>query len=145
MADPLKELLALKERMNRLFENALARSNFEKDPTRLGEWTPSVDVFETAENLVLQAELPGLVEQEIDVTIVNHTISISGDRAMGKEMQEGTYHRIERSYGSFNIEFPLGSPIAPDRVRATYHLGVLEVTLPKVGRERSLPLKVKLN
>ena len=145
MADPLKELLALKERMNRLFENALARSNFKDDPTALGRWAPPVDIFETAKLLVLQAELPGLLEGDIDITITDHTLSIAGEREMGTDMQEGNYHRIERSYGSFNIEFPLQTPIATDSVRATYHLGVLEVSLPKVGRERTLPLKVKLS
>ena len=145
MADPLKELLALKERMNRLFENALVRSNFKDGSTALGQWSPPVDIFETSELLVLQAELPGLLEKDIDITITDHTLSIAGERAMGAEMQAGNYHRIERSYGSFNIEFSLQTPIAPDRVRATYHLGVLEVLLPKVGRARTLPLKVKLN
>ena len=64
---------------------------------------------------------------------------------MGSQMQEGNYHRIERSYGSFRIECPLHTPIATDRVGATYRLGVLEVTLPKVGRAASRSLKVKLN
>ena len=144
MADPLKELMALRERVNRLFENALARSSFKEGPTLL-HWTPSVDIFETREKLVLQAELPGLLEKDIDITITDHSLSVTGERAMANEMHEGNYHRIERAYGTFAIEYPLQIPIAPDRVQATYHLGVLEVSLPKVDRERSRPFKVKLN
>ena len=104
-----------------------------------------MDIFETKEHVVLQAELPGLLEKEIDVSITDHTVSVAGDRAMGKEMQEGNYHRIERSYGNFSIGFPLQTPVAPDRARATYQFGVLEVTLPKVGQVRSQPRKVKLS
>jgi HSP20 family protein len=144
MADPLKELMALKERMNRLFENALSRSNFEDGPSLLA-WSPSVDVFETQEHLILQAELPGLREEEFDIVLSDHALSITGERTMGRDMQEGNYHRIERSYGSFGIEFPLQTAIAPDRVQASYDLGVLQVTLPKIGRGKSQPLKVKVN
>jgi HSP20 family protein len=144
MADPLKELMALKERMNRLFENALARSNFKEGPTLLGHWTPSVDIFETDEHLVVHAEVPGLRQEDFDITITDHTLSISGERGMGKEMQEGNYHRIERNYGNFAIEFPLQVAIDQGRVRARYRLGVLEVTLPKAGRPPSRPVKVRL-
>ena len=145
MADPLKELMALKERMNRLFENALSRSNFEGGPTLLDQWSPSVDVFETQEHLVFQAELPGLREEEIDNTLSDHSLSITGERTMGRAMQEGNYHRIERSYGGFVIEFPLQTAVAPDRVQARYDLGVLQVTLPKIGPGKSRPVKVKVN
>lgn len=143
MADPLKELMALKERMNRLFENALARSNFKEGPTLLGHWTPSVDIFETDEQVVVHAEVPGLRQEDFDITITDHALSISGERGMGKEMQDGNYHRIERSYGSFAIEFPLQVAIDQDRVRARYRLGVLEVNLPKAGRPASRPVKVR--
>jgi HSP20 family protein len=144
MADPLKELMALKERMNRLFENAVARSNFKEGPTLLGQWTPSVDIFENGEQMVVQAEVPGLRQEDFDITVTEHALSISGERGMGKEMQDGNYHRIERSYGSFAIEFPLQVPIDRDRVKAKYRLGVLEVTLPKAGRPPSRPVKVRL-
>jgi HSP20 family protein len=145
MADPLKELLALKERVNRLFENALARSKFGEGPSLLGEWVPSANISEGPETLVVEAELPGFREQDIDVTITDHTLQISGDRRMGTDLQEGNYHRIERSYGNFSIDFPLHTPIDRDHVEATYKLGVLHVTLPKIGSDRSRQVKVKLN
>jgi len=145
MADLLQELMALKDRMNRVFENALARSNFKDGTTLPVHWNPSVDIFETNDTMVLQAELPGLLERDIDITVTDHTLSIAGERAMAKEMHPGNFHRIERSYGSFHIEVPLQTPIVRDGVRATYLHGVLEVTLPKVGRERTRPVKVKLN
>ena len=143
MADPLKkELIVLKERMNRLFESTLLRPHLAQAPEH---WSPSVEIFETREQLVLQAELPGLSEEAIDITISDHTLAITGERLMGNAMQQGNYYRIERSYGPFAIEFPLQTQISPNRVQATYKLGVLQVTLPKVGRGRTKPLKVKLN
>ena len=145
MADPLKELIALKERMNRLFENALLRSNFEEGPDLLDRWSPTVEIFETAEHLILTAELPGLSQEGIDITLTDHTLSITGERSMGRALQEGNFHRIERNYGGFAVKFPMQSSIAPERVQARYDLGVLRVTLPKTGPARSHPVKVRLN
>ena len=145
MADPLKELMALKERMNRLFETALSRSNFEDGTALLDRWNPSLDIFETREHLILQAELPGLREEAIDITLSDHALSITGERTMVRAMREGNYHRIERNYGGFSIEFPVQTAVAPDRVQARYNLGVLQVTLPKTGQAKSRPVKVKLH
>ncbi|MGD8376561.1 MAG: Hsp20/alpha crystallin family protein [Acidobacteriota bacterium] len=144
MADPLKELIALKERMNRLFENALSRSNFEEGPDLLDRWSPAVDIFETREDLVVLAEVPGLRQDGIDITLSEHTLSIMGERKMGRAMQEGNYHRIERNYGGFAIKFPLQTAIEPDRVQARYERGVLQVILPKTGQGPSRPVKVRL-
>jgi HSP20 family protein len=145
MADPLRELLALQERVNRLFDNALARSKFGEGPTVLGQWVPPADIVENPEALIVQAELPGIDEQDIDITVTEHTLSITGESRMGKEQQEGNYHRIERSYGDFRIDFSLHAPIDREHIQATYRRGILHVTLPKLATGGSRQVKVKLN
>ena len=131
MADPLRELLAFQEKVNRLFDNALTRSDLAGGPMAVGQWVPPTSVLETAESLILQAELPGVEEKDIDVTVTDHSIRVSGESRMDGTLQAGNYHRIERSYGNFHIDFPLPTPIDRENVQATYRRGVLEVLLPK--------------
>jgi HSP20 family protein len=145
MADPLRELLALQERVNRLFDNALARSKFGEGPAVLGQWVPAADIVENPEALIVKAELPGIDEKDIDITVTGRTLSVTGECRMGKEQQEGNYHRIERSYGSFRVDFPLPAPIDCEHIQATYRRGILHVALPKLETGDSRQVKVKLN
>ena len=142
MGDPLRELLALQDKVNRLFDNALVRSEFGRDPTSLGQWVPSTTVLENTEAVIVQAELPGIEEKDIDIAVTDHAVNITGESRMGSELQQGNYHRIERSYGNFNIKFPLHTPINREHVEATYRRGVLQVMLPK--RESKGPRQVKV-
>jgi HSP20 family protein len=145
MADPLRELLAFQEKVNRLFDNALTRSELGRDPTAVGQWAPPTSVVETANALILEAELPGIAEKDIAITVTDHSIRIIGESRMSGDLQEGNYQRIERSYGNFHIDFPLHTPIDREQVKATYRRGVLQVSLPKLESTRSRQMRVQLN
>jgi HSP20 family protein len=145
MADPLRELLAFQEKVNRLFDNALTRSELGRDPGALGQWAPPTSILETSDALILQAELPGVKEKDIDITVTDHAISITGESKVGGDLQEGNYQRIERSYGNFHIDFPLHTLIDREHVKATYRRGVLEVSLPKLESTASRQMRVQLN
>ncbi len=144
MADPLRELLAFQEKVNRLFDNALIRSEFGGGPTALGQWAPPTSVVENAHSVVVEAELPGLNEEDIDIAVTDRAILISGESRMGRDLQEGNYQRIERSYGSFNIECPLQVSIDREHVEASYRHGVLQVLLPKRESTGTEQVKVRL-
>src|SRR5713101_5564268 len=103
--DPLKELLALKDRMNKIIENAMSRSEY-GGAADAGTWSPAVDIYETAERLVVAAELPGLSPSDIDIRVAGNTLTLRGERKLEKGIQEENYHRIERSYGTFVRSFP---------------------------------------
>jgi HSP20 family protein len=141
--DPFRDLVNLQERMNRLFEDSMARSKTTDEEMAMGAWTPSVDIFETPEIVVLKADLPGIEQKDIDVRIENNTLTLRGERKFLKETTEEDYHRIERSYGTFSRSFQLPGTIDQEGIKATHKDGVLEVVLPK--REESRPTMIKVD
>lgn len=141
--DPFRDLVNLQERMNRLFEDSMARSKTTDEEMAMGAWTPSVDIFETPENVVLKADLPGIEQKDIDVRITNNTLTLRGERKFLKETTEEDYHRIERSYGTFSRSFQLPGTIDQEGIAATHTDGVLEVVLPK--KEESRPTMIKVD
>ncbi len=139
--DPFRDLATLRERMNRLFEEAYTSRGEEKDLVA-STWNPSVDIFETENELVLKAELPGVDEDDIEIKIEDSTITLKGDRKFEKETKEENYHRIERSYGSFYRSFTLPRNIDQDKIKAESENGILKVTMPKKAELK--PKKVKI-
>ncbi len=135
------DLLATQDRFNRLFNETFSHFFGEQD-LGAGTWAPRVDVYETDENLVLQAELPGVDPRDLEVRVEENTPYLKGQRKLEKDAKEENYHRMERAYGSFARSFPLPSSIDPDKVQAEYKDGVLTLTMPK--REEA-PQTIKIN
>jgi HSP20 family protein len=123
----------------RLFQDAVGRL---MDPQTARPWTPAVDVFETENELVLRADIPGLDMKDIDIQLENGTLTLKGKREFQKESADGGYHRIERNYGSFARYFQLPDTVDPEAVKAEYKNGVLTVTLPK--KEVAKPRQIKV-
>jgi HSP20 family protein len=116
--DPLHDLLALHERLNRL--------GTEDSPG----WTPAVDLYETADRFVLSIELPGLTRDQIKIEIEHETLTVRGERLVRHE--EGFhFHRVERGHGAFSRSFPLPQPVRADEIQAEFRDGVLTVLVPK--------------
>jgi len=139
--DPFRDIVTLREKMNRLFEDAVTARGEEKDMIS-STWTPSVDIYETENEIVLTAEVPGVDEKDIDIKIENNTLSIQGERKFEKETKEENYHRIERSYGSFFRSFTIPHNVDQDKIEAEHEGGVLRVVMPK--KPEAKPKKVKV-
>jgi HSP20 family protein len=139
--DPFRDMVTLRDRMNRLFEEAFAGRE-EKGEMVSGSWYPSVDIHEKDKELVLTAELPGVDEKDIDIEIEGNTLTIKGEKEMEKETKEEDYHRIERSYGSFYRSFSLPPFVIPDKIKAEHNAGILRITIPKKAELK--PKKVKV-
>jgi HSP20 family protein len=139
--DPFRDLTTLRERMNRLFEDAATGRGEEKDLIS-SSWAPAVDIYEDEHELVLTAEVPGISEKDVEVKIEDNLLTIHGERRMEKETREENYHRIERAYGSFHRSFTLPNYIDQDKIRAEHENGVLKITLPKKAELK--PRKVKI-
>jgi HSP20 family protein len=105
-------------------------------------WTPSVDIFETENELLLKADLPGVDMKNIDIHMENGTLALRGERKYENESKEGGFHRVERSYGSFARYFTLPETVDPEHVNADYKNGVLTVKLPK--KEMAKPRQIKV-
>jgi len=137
--DPFRDLVTLRDKMNRLFEDAVRGE--EKDLIT-SSWAPAVDIYETENELVLAAEVPGVEEKDVEISVEDNTLSIRGERKFQKETKEENYHRIERSYGSFYRSFTLPSYVDQERIHAEHESGVLKVHMPKKPEVK--PRKVKI-
>jgi HSP20 family protein len=141
--DPLQELLALKDRMNKIIENAMSRSRY-GGAADAGTWAPAVDIYETPEFVVVSAELPGLSASEIDIKLVDNTLSLKGERKLEKGIQQENYHRIERSYGVFQRSFPLPPGVKASEALAEYKLGILHIRIPKSREAGESAVRIKI-
>lgn len=139
--DPVRDMVTLREKMNRLFEDVFTGQSEGKE-LAASTWAPAVDIFETENDLVMTAEVPGIDEKDIEIKIEDNTLILKGARKFEKETKEENYHRIERSYGSFYRAFTLPNSIDPERIQAEHENGVLKITMPK--RTELKPRKVKI-
>ena len=133
--------LTLQDQMNRLFDDTFTRDRSGR--ADLATWAPAVDIYETANELVVKADLPDLQEKDIDVRVENNTLTIRGERKFEKDVTEDNYLRIERSYGSFMRSFSLPNTVSSENIRADYRNGVL--TLHMAKREESKPKQIKIS
>jgi HSP20 family protein len=139
--DPFRDLMTLREKMNRLFEETFITRGEEKELVS-GTWTPSVDIYETENALILSAEIPGIEENNIEIKIEDNTLTLHGERKFEKETKEENYHRIERAYGSFHRSFTLPNYINQDKIKAEHENGILKITMPK--KTELKPRKIKV-
>jgi HSP20 family protein len=105
-------------------------------------WVPSVDIFEKDDKFVVKAELPGMKEEDIDVSVVGDTLTVKGEKKTETEVNEEDYYRCERSYGNFYRSIPLPSTVDANKIEANYQDGVLEVTLPKAAEVKPKKIAV---
>jgi HSP20 family protein len=125
--DPFKDTFVLRERANRLFEHGAPKSVRFGDAE--GVWVPAVDIYETDEAFVVKAELPEVLEADMNITVEDNILKISGER---KSRREGkSYCQIERYYGSFSRSFVLPAIVQKDEIKATLRDGILNVIIPK--------------
>ena|SRR5579863_5355211 len=129
--DPFK---GFEETMNRFFAAPNGRP-----------WVPPVDIRETDNELVVKADVPDMKFEDFDVRIENGTLTISGERKFETKKEEGGWHRVERSYGSFERAFALPDSVNPEGVKAEYKNGTLTVTLPKKEIAKPRQIKVQVN
>lgn len=106
-------------------------------------WLPPVDIRETDEALTLHAEIPGLTKDDVNITLENNVLTISGERKFEKDAKKDNYHRIERAYGAFSRSFSLPANVRTDQVRASFKDGVLTVSLPKAEEAKPRRIEIK--
>jgi HSP20 family protein len=134
---PFREL----EEWDRRFDDLFGRSLW-RPPLEERGWMPAVDVFEKEDKFVVKAELPGIKENDIHVSVIGDTLSIKGEKKTETEVKEEDYYRSERSYGSFYRSIPLPSNVDAGRIEASFEDGVLEVALPKSAKVKPKKIAV---
>jgi len=117
--------------MNSLFDNFFRGFELEPSWARLGAFNPRIDVRESEKEISVSAELPGLDDKDIDVSLTRDAVTIKGEKKKEKESKGKDFYRMERSYGSFTRTIPLPAEVDTDKVRAEFKKGVLNISLPK--------------
>jgi HSP20 family protein len=110
-------------------------------------WVPAVDIKETENELIFKADIPDVDMKDVDLKMENGTLTIRGERKFEAGKEEGGWHRVERSYGSFERMFTLPDTVNPEGVKADYKNGTLTVTLAKkeVAKPRQIKIEVSQN
>ena len=139
--DPFRDIAALQDRMNRLFEGTISRTRNEEE-LFTGTWAPPVDIYETKDKITLKAELPGFEEKQINLRFEDGVLTLEGERKFEKESGDENYHRVERSYGKFVRSFAIPAGVEGDNISAAFSNGVLTVELPK--REETKPKQIRI-
>lgn len=120
--------------MNRLFDNFFRGVDIEPFEKRFGAFQPDIDVTETDKEIKVSAELPGMDDKDIDVSLTKDSLTIKGEKKEEKEEKKKDYYRMERSYGSFSRTISLPIEIDADKAKAQFKKGVLTITLPKTTK-----------
>lgn len=138
--NPTASLLTNRDPFFRLFDTFFQEGQGEDVANRT--WTPPVDIQETEEGYRLMAELPGLTKENINITLENNVLRLTGERKFEKDAKKDGYHRIERLYGNFSRSFVLPQQVSSDKVQAAFENGILTITVPKA--EQAKPRKIEI-
>jgi HSP20 family protein len=138
------------ERMEDMFEDFFRR------PFGLRRWpamprmmeeveaSPSVDIYEEGDNIILKSEMPGMTKEDIEVNLTDDTITLSGEKKKEEKIEKKDYYRLERSFGSFKRSFALPSEVQSDRAKASFKNGILEIKIPKSEEAKKKEKKIKI-
>lgn len=136
-------LTNLRDEIDRLFEAPL--TELARSSQLLSGWTPAFDVYEDKDNVYVRAELPGMRKEDIDLSLHNGSLSISGERKQDQRFEEAEIYRSERFFGRFQRTIMLPTPVAVDRIKAQYKDGILNVTLPKAEEAKPKHIDVSVS
>lgn len=141
-----RDSVSIQDEMNRLFNDFFGRvpSRFEADWTP-SEWSPSVDIFETKDDILIKAEVPGMKKEDIKITLQDNVLTLKGESKQEKEEKETNFYRMERSYGSFVRSFNLPTVVQADRIKASYKDGILSITLSKAEEVKPKQIPIEIN
>jgi HSP20 family protein len=139
--EPLSDLVSLRDAMDRLFEESFVRMR--GLPTALGTEALAVDMYETADSVVVKTSVPGVTPEDIDITITGNTLTIKGESESEEKVEKANYIRQERRYGSFQRSVALPESIVADGAEATYEHGILTLTIPKAEESKPKTIKVE--
>jgi HSP20 family protein len=136
---------SLQNEINRMFDQFFRGWDFSGFGQEAGAWSPSIDLSETDDNIVVKAEIPGIDPKEVNISIQDNNLIIKGEKKEEKEEKGKNYYRMERSYGRFSRSVELPASVDMDKVNAECKNGVLEITLPKKEEVRPKQISVKIS
>jgi HSP20 family protein len=139
---PFREVSRLRREMDRLWDDYFGAGRRGLRPLE-AEWAPAVDVSETAEEVMVKAEVPGMEAKDIDISLSGDILTIKGEKKSEREETKENYHLVERSYGSFSRSLKLPTAVDVDKIEASYQNGVLTISCPKKEEVKPKSIEVK--
>ena len=139
---PWREMPALYNRFNRLFDDPFFRVGQMDDDAGMGLWNPVVDLYEKDDHFMIKAELPGVDKKDIKIDLQDRLLTLSGERTYDNEVKEENYYRRERSYGKFQRVFTLPVDVDSDKIKAEFKDGVLQIEVPKPEQKKAKQVTV---
>lgn len=136
--EPMREMITLREAMDRLFNDAFTPSSFSG-----GLQIPAVDLYQTDNEVVVKASLPGLKADDVQITITGEMLTLKGEFKQEDEVSEKAYHLREQRYGLFERAFALPTEVVADKAKAEFENGILTITLPKAEEVKPKIITVK--
>jgi HSP20 family protein len=133
----------LRDEIDRLFDAPL--TEWARTPSVFGGWTPAIDLVETKDHIIVRAELPGMKKEDIEVTLHEGALNLSGERKSEQQVEAQGVYRAERFFGRFHRVVTLPSPVAADQGKADYKDGILTVTLPKTEEAKPKQIDVTIS
>ena len=140
--DPFRDLVSIQDELSRLFGRTFGGSEVLR-PSAGADWTPSMDVYEAEDQIVATLELPGIEPDNVDVSVEDSILTISGRREFSDEVKEESYHRVERRYGSFTRAITLPQTADTEKVNADFDNGVLTIEVGKAEKAKPKKIQVK--
>lgn len=141
--EPVRNMVTLQDRINRMFEDIFSRATENDDDAVVGGWRPSVDIYDRDDAIVIKTELPGVAKEDVYVEVKENILTLKGERKIEKEEAEGTYYRKERLYGKFQRSFTLPVETDSEKIKASFKDGVLVLEIPKP--EEKKPKQISIN
>lgn len=138
---PMREMLSVQDEMNRLLGDVFGRRSLEEGTL---PWQPPVDIEETRDAYIVRAELPGLRQEDIKITVEDNRLALRGEKRREAEESGTNYHRVERVYGQFERSFTLTHLVRSEKIEAVYKDGVLTVRIPKAEEARAREIQIKV-
>lgn len=129
--NPWKEMDTFSDRINRFFDGSLVPSLWTNEENSLSNWKPAADIYDQDDKIVIKAELPGVDKKDLHVDLKDNILSLEGERNSEKEVKEENYYRKERVYGKFARSFVLPNGVEPEKIKAEFKDGVLNIEIPK--------------
>ncbi len=139
--EPVREMMTLREAMDRLFDDAFTRPLSLRGVSTM----PAIDMYQTEDDVVVKATLPGLKADDVDITVTGETLILRGEFKQENEQKESSYHIREQRYGSFERSILLPTDVKADKAKADFENGILTITMPiaEEVKPKSITIKAK--
>jgi HSP20 family protein len=137
--EPAREMLTLREAMNRLFDDSFTRPISSSGTSVI----PAIDLYQTNDEVVVRASLPGIKADDVQISVTGEVLTLRGELKAANEKKEATYHIREQRYGAFERTIMLPTDVQTDKAKADFENGVLTITLPKAEAVKPKTIAIK--